>query len=104
MTTIQMHGGSDDLVEYSIDGQSEEFQAYGGWAGRVVNSDGGGLRVAFEYGLVTDAWEVRVTQLSEDLPIPADWTITIGPAVGCSYSPAITITTPEPVELRSITP
>lgn len=59
--TITIYGASDDLVE--VEGAiSDEFQAYGPWAGTLRSPDGDELTVEAEFGRPG---------------APADWTIGI---------------------------
>lgn len=99
---IELYGASDDLVELDVDGAAlDEFSAYKGWSGRVLAPSGEGLRVSFAYApRGGGAWEVRVTQLGGEPPIPGDWSVTIRQSSSCAYSPALVIDAPGGAEVN----
>lgn len=97
MTTITIHGASDDLVE--IDGDVEGADEYGvglsgHWEG-VIDAPGGDTARLYVDYRSTGTWTVALGQYEEDYSLP-DWpTTTTVDTNRCPYSVLMTIELPE---------
>lgn len=90
MAEVTIYGVSDDLVEFE-GAISEEFGAYGPWAGTLTSPDGDQLTIRAEYGVsaVTE-WLLSIENTGT---YPA-WPIRFGERPDREGDPAIIIDIP----------
>lgn len=90
MSRVEFYGASDDLVEVEGDFR-EEYNVYGDGPSTFVV--GGLVRVYAIYGR-GGTWAFGVGQVDEDVPIPADWKISLSQDPDTAYSVRLAIEAP----------
>lgn len=109
MKTYTFFGYSDDVFAYEIDGKDvDEIGCYDSMAifklADPSTVEDEGLFVCGQYAVgekTGGAWMVGIMLIDEDVPIPADWTL----SYGCEdYSPRLSIAVPDDITCEAWPP
>lgn len=90
------NGASDDLIEYSIDGTSDQKYTYarGPIMGQANLEAPDGSTLVVTVLLAHDVWHIAIGQHTEDDALP-NWPITLRQAPHCEYATEAVIDAPD---------